>query len=131
MRCTPMRCTPMRCTPSDPSYRGQLGEGTEGPRRRGQGGSSLEGAGKWQLRRKGSRKEVEGGGWRHTTRQRAPIPSFLPVHVLVNHIAVNKTDPYDSDSSDGVPSSLCSPQSPNPLLSTIPIMRRTNTASSS
>jgi hypothetical protein len=26
------------------SYRGQLGEGTEGPRGRGQGGSSLEGA---------------------------------------------------------------------------------------
>ena len=30
---------------SDPSYRGQLGEGTEGPRGRGQGGSSLEGGG--------------------------------------------------------------------------------------
>ena len=30
---------------SDLSYRGQLGEGTEGPRGRGQGGSSLEGGG--------------------------------------------------------------------------------------
>jgi hypothetical protein len=34
------------------------------------------------------------------------IPSFLPVNMLVNLIAVNKMDPYDSDSSDGVPSSL-------------------------
>jgi hypothetical protein len=33
--------------------------------------------------------------------QRALIPSFLPVNVLVNHIAVNQIDPYDSDSSDG------------------------------
>ena len=46
---------------SDLSYRGQLGEGTEGPRGRGQGGSSLEGAGKGRLWRKGSRKEVDGG----------------------------------------------------------------------
>jgi hypothetical protein len=46
------------------SYRGQLGEGTEGPRGRGQGGSSLEGAGKGRLWRKGSRKEVDGGAQR-------------------------------------------------------------------
>jgi hypothetical protein len=44
---------------SDPSYRGQLGEGTEGPRGRGQGGSSLEGAGKGRLWRKGSRKGID------------------------------------------------------------------------
>ena len=44
---------------SDPSYRGQLGEGTEGPRGRGRGGSSLEGAGKGRLWGKGSRKEVD------------------------------------------------------------------------
>jgi hypothetical protein len=41
------------------SYRGQLGEGTEGPRGRGQGGSSLEGAGKGRLWRKGSCKGVD------------------------------------------------------------------------
>jgi hypothetical protein len=44
---------------SDLSYRGQLGEGTEGPRERGQGGSSLEGAGKGRLWRKGSRKGID------------------------------------------------------------------------
>ena len=64
------------------------------------GGSSLEGAGKGRLWRKGSRK---GGRWRRATRQRALIPSFLPVNVLVNLIAVNQMDPYDSDSSDGGP----------------------------
>jgi hypothetical protein len=74
--------------------------------------SSLEGAGKGRLWRKGSRKEVEGGRWRHATRQRALIPSFLPVNVLVTHIAVNQMDPYDSDSSDG--------GSEFPLQSTIP-----------
>jgi hypothetical protein len=31
------------------------------------------------------------------------MPSFLPVNVLVNLIAVNQMDPYDSDSSDGGP----------------------------
>jgi hypothetical protein len=35
-------------------------------------------------------------------RQHALIPSFLPVDVLANLIAVNQTDPYDSGSSDGV-----------------------------
>jgi hypothetical protein len=50
--------------PSDLSYRGQLGEGTEGPRGRGQGGSSLEGTGKGRLWRKGSRKEVNRGAQR-------------------------------------------------------------------
>jgi len=50
---------------SDLSYRGQLGEGTEGPRGRGQGGvSSLEGAGKGRLWRKGSRKAVYEGAQR-------------------------------------------------------------------
>jgi hypothetical protein len=91
---------------SDLSYRGQLDEGTEGPRGRGQrGGSSLEGAGKV---RKGSRKGVDRGA------QRALIPSFSPVNVLVNLIAVNQMDPYDSGRSGGVPSSLRSPQPPNP-----------------
>jgi hypothetical protein len=99
---------------SDPSYRGQLGEGTEGPRGRGQGVVASRGASKGRLWRKGSRKEVEGGRWRHATRQRALIPSFLSVNVLVNHIAVNRMDPYDSDSSDGVASPFRSPQSPNP-----------------
>jgi hypothetical protein len=37
---------------------------------------------------------------RRATRQRALIPSFLPVNVLVNLIVVNQMDPYDSDSSD-------------------------------
>jgi hypothetical protein len=40
---------------------------------------------------------------RRAARQRALIPSFLPVNVLVNLIAVNEMDPYDSDSSDGGP----------------------------
>ena len=31
----------------------------------------------------------------------ALIPSFLPLDVLVNLIAVSQMDPYDSDSSDG------------------------------
>ena len=47
------------CISSDLSYRGQLGEGTEGPRGRGQWGSSLEGADKGRLWRKGSRKGVD------------------------------------------------------------------------
>ena len=34
--------------------------------------------------------------------------------MLVNLIAINQMDPYGSDISDGVQSSLCSPQSPNP-----------------
>jgi hypothetical protein len=50
------------------------------------------------LWRKGSRKWSR---WRRATRQRALIPSFFPVNVLVNLIAVNQMDPYDSDSSDG------------------------------
>jgi hypothetical protein len=41
---------------SDPSYRGHLGEGTEGPRGEVRGGSSLEGTGKGRLWRKGSYK---------------------------------------------------------------------------
>jgi hypothetical protein len=49
----------LRVDGSGLSYRGQLGEGTEGPRGRGQGGSSLEGAGKGRLWRKGSRKGVD------------------------------------------------------------------------
>jgi len=44
-----------------------------------------------------------GGSLRRGARQRALIPSFLPVNVLVNLIAVNPIDPYDSDSSDGGP----------------------------
>jgi hypothetical protein len=59
------------------------------------GGSSLEGAGKGRLWRKGSRKGVDRGA------QRALIPSFLPVNVLVNLIPVNQMDPYDSDRSGG------------------------------
>jgi hypothetical protein len=55
-------------------------------------GSSLEGAGKGRL----WRKAVRGA-------QRALTPSFLPVNVLVNLIAVNQMDPYDSDSSDEGP----------------------------
>jgi hypothetical protein len=85
---------------SDLSYRGQLGGGTEDPRGRGQG------AGKGRLWRKGGRK---GGRLRRAARQRALIPSFLPVNVLVNLIAVNQMDLYDLDSSGGVPSSLRSP----------------------
>jgi hypothetical protein len=56
---------------------------------------------------------------------------FLPANVLVNHVAVNQMDPYDSDSSDGVPSSIRSPQFLDLLLPTIPITRRTSTVSSS
>jgi len=62
------------------------------------GGVASRGAGKGRLWRKGSRK---GGRSRRATRQRALIPSFLPVNVFVNLIAVNQMDPYDSDSSDG------------------------------
>ena len=53
--------------PSSLSYRGQLSEGTEGPRGRGQGGSSLEGAGKGRLWSKGSRKGVDRGPQRINT----------------------------------------------------------------
>ena len=49
---------------SDLSYRGHLGEGTDGPSRARSGGSSLEGAGKRRLWCKGSRKEVDGGAQR-------------------------------------------------------------------
>ena len=62
--------------------------------------NSLEGAGKGRLWRKGSHKGVDGGA-RRAARQRALIPSFLPINVLVNLIAVNQMDPYDSNSSDG------------------------------
>jgi hypothetical protein len=51
------------------------------------------------LWRKCSRK----GRSRHAVRQRALIPSFLPVNVLVNLIGVDQMDPYDSDNSDGGP----------------------------
>ena len=44
---------------SDLSYRGQFGEGTEGPRGRGQGGLVASRGGKGRLWRKGSRKEVD------------------------------------------------------------------------
>ena len=83
------------------------------------GGSSLEGAGKGRLWRKGSRK---GGRWRRATRQRPLIPSFLPVNVLVNLIAVNQMDPYDSDSSDGGPEFPSQSTIPETHLPTIPIM---------
>ena len=42
--------------------------------------------------------EVKGVG-----SQRARVPSFLPVNVLVNLIVANEMDPYYSDSSDGGP----------------------------
>src|SRR5277367_5009775 len=75
------------------------------------GGSSLEGAGKGRLWRKGSHKGVDRGA------QCALIPSFLPVNVLVSLIAVNQMDPYDSDRSDGgpgFPSQSTNPQPPPP-----------------
>ena len=37
---------------------------------------------------------------RRATRQRALIPSFLPVDVLIDLAAVNQMDSYDSDSSN-------------------------------
>jgi hypothetical protein len=40
---------------------------------------------------------------RRAARQRALIPSFLLIDVLVNLIAVSQMDPYDPDSSDGSP----------------------------
>ena len=46
-------------TGSDLSYRGQLGEGTEGLEGEVKGVSSLEGAGKGRLWRKGSCKGVD------------------------------------------------------------------------
>jgi hypothetical protein len=52
---------------------------------------------------------------RRATRQPALIPSFLPVNVLVNLIAVNQMDTYGSDSSDGgseFPSQLTIPEPP-------------------
>ena len=51
------------------------------------GGSSLEGAGKERLWRKGSRKGVDRGAQRVNA---LLSPSFLPVNVLVNLIAVNQ-----------------------------------------
>jgi hypothetical protein len=53
--------------------------------------------------------------WRRAASQRALIPSFLPVNALVNHIAVNQMDPYDSNSNDGVsefPSQSTIPEPP-------------------
>jgi len=41
-----------------------------------------------------------GVDWR-AARQRAFIPSFLPVNVLVNLIAVNQMDLFDYNSSNG------------------------------
>jgi hypothetical protein len=38
---------------------------------------------------------------KHAAHRCALIPSFLPVDTLVNLIAVDQMDPYDSDSSDG------------------------------
>jgi hypothetical protein len=97
--------------------------GAEGEVRRG---SSLEGAGKGRLWCKGSRKGVDQGAQR-----RALIPSFLLVNVLVNLIAVNQIDPYDSNSSN-VGSEFPSQSTiPETLLSTIPIMRRISTANNS
>jgi len=58
-------------------------------------------------------------------------PIFLPANVLVNHIAVNQMDPYDSDSSDGGSEFPSHSTIPGPLLSTILSMRRTSTASGS
>ena len=85
--------------PSDPSYRGHLGEGTEGPRGEVRGGSSLEGAGKGRLWRKGSCKGVDRGARRVNALlsylsclyQRAlPILFCLyRVNILVNLIAIN------------------------------------------
>jgi hypothetical protein len=102
---------------SDRSYRGQLGEGTEGLRGRGQGGVVA------------SRGRVRGGcGAKVVVSQRALTPSFWPVNALVNLIAVNQMDPYDSDSSDRgseFPSQSTIPENP---LSTILIMRRTGMA---
>jgi hypothetical protein len=78
---------------NDPSYRGQLGEGAEGPRGRGRGGSSLEVAGKRRLWRKGSRKGVDAGAQRVNA-----LLSHLSllVSVIVNLIAVNQIEspPY-------------------------------------
>src|SRR5271155_5137648 len=51
-------------TTSDLSYRGQLSEGTGGPRGEVKGGSSLAGVGKGRLWRKGSRKGVDRGAHR-------------------------------------------------------------------
>jgi hypothetical protein len=88
--------TPVR---RDPSYRGQLGEGTEGPRGRGERGSSLE--------------EASKRVYCDTQHTNIPLTSpFLPASVLVNVIAINQEDPYDSDISDR--------GSEFPLQSTIP-----------
>jgi hypothetical protein len=87
------------------------------------GVSSLEGAGKGRLWRKGSCKGVDWGA-QH-------VNTFVPVNMLVNLIAVNQMDPYDSDSSDGGPEFPSQSTISEPSLSTILIMRRTNAASSS
>src|SRR5271156_1951044 len=56
-------------------------------------------------------------------RQHALTPSFLPVNVLVNPIAVNQIDPYDPDSSDGDSEFPSQSPIPSPPPSTIPTMR--------
>jgi hypothetical protein len=72
---------------------------TEGPRGRV---SSLEGAGKGRLWRKGSRKGVDRGAQRVNTLL-SHLSYSVPINLLVNLIAVNQKDPHDSDSSDGGP----------------------------
>jgi hypothetical protein len=57
-------------------------------------------------------------------RQHALTPSFLPINVLVNLIAVNQIDPYNPDSSDGDSEFPSQSPIPSPPPSTIPIMRR-------
>jgi hypothetical protein len=81
------------------NYRGQLGEGTEGPRGRGRGVVASRG----RVRDGCGVKVAVGGRLRCATRQRALILAFLPVDVSGNLIAINQMDPYDSDSSDGGP----------------------------
>jgi hypothetical protein len=94
--------------------------------------SGLEVAGKGRkgrLCRKGSRTM---GRSKCAARQRALIPSFLPVIVIVNLIAVNQMDPHDSDSSNGgsrVPFAVHNPR--KVPLSTIPVMRCISAARSS
>jgi hypothetical protein len=74
-----------------------------------------------------SGRRDKGDKSRRAARQRALILSFLPINLLVNLIAVNQKDPYDSNNSDGgpeFPSQSTIPESP---LLTILIIRRINT----
>jgi len=103
---------------SDLSHRGQLGEGTEGPRGQGQGGS----AGKGRLWRKGSRKgQIEV--------RSASTPSY-PIFLACKCVGKPRTL-TTLTAVTGVPSSLRSPRSPKAPFPTIPIMRRTSAAGSS